>query len=265
MTVKDADELYSEKLDELDRIWWTMTSEQRAQVEGKLAADQGDCSHGVHGPCREWERMKRELDEARTENACRREDARLVEAEREHNIERAEKAMHEAARERDEARARARDPEDARHTQDLIEYLIDSDPASDGTSDPIDCARRIVESRDDAVGERDDARADRDEAEGKRDVAQQERDEALAQLVALREAALACAALSGLPQIVGAEQYDALDAALAATPSTLAGQVKARVLREAATLTGTMSMLRREQMYVAAWLRALADEAEKKI
>jgi len=37
------------------------------------------------------------------------------------------------------------------------------------------------------------------------------------------------------------------------------------MLREAATLTGTMSMLRREQMYVAAWLRALADEAEKKI
>jgi len=44
-----------------------------------------------------------------------------------------------------------------------------------------------------------------------------ERDEAREALVALREAALACAALSGLPQIVGAEQYDALDAALAAT------------------------------------------------
>jgi len=260
MTVKDADELYSEKLDELDRIWWTMTSEQRAQVEGKLAADQGDCSHGVHG--REWERMKRELDEARTENACRREDARLVEAEREHNIERAEKAMHEAARERDEARARARDPEDARHMQDLIEYLIDNDAASDGTSDPLDAARRIVESRDDAVDER---AAHAIFFSDERDQIECERDEARAALVALREAALACAALSGLPQIVGAEQYDALDAALAATPSTIAGQARARALREAATLTGTMSMLRREQMYVAAWLRALADEAEKKI
>ena len=100
-----------------------------------------------------------------------------------------------------------------------------------------------------------------------------ERDEAREALVALREAALACAALSGLPQIVGAEQYDALDAALAATPSTLAGQVKARVLREAADRMDAHGQdlvwdaFFREGFaeQVTAWLRALADEAEKKI
>jgi hypothetical protein len=103
--------------------------------------------------------------------------------------------------------------------------------------------------------------------------AERERDEAREALVALREAALACAALSGLPQIVGAEQYDALDAALAATPSTLAGQVKARVLREAADRMDAHGQdlvwdaFFREGFaeQVTAWLRALADEAEKKI
>lgn len=91
------------------------------------------------------------------------------------------------------------------------------------------------------------------------DVYREERDEAQAALVALREAERSAINDMGGPD--AAAHY----LTLAATPSALAGQVRARVLREAGAVamcgmeheTGCLACIRGRQLF------ALADEAER--
>lgn len=140
---------------------------------------------------------------------------------------------------------------------------------------------RVCQEKRDALRERDEAqetlarvRATRDaclataeEATRQTEEAIRQRDEAQAALVGLRQAAelFALAVHGGRPKY---SEGRALKAALATTPAALAGQVRARVLREAAGLLRPGEghgehMGWRCSEDARDWLRALADEAER--
>jgi len=117
--------------------------------------------------------------------------------------------------------------------------------------------------------ERDEARAQVMQAAKTRVQYQEERDEARALLAALREAALErdAAFPHATDDEAAAERgllaEAAYEAALAATPATLAGQVRARVLREAADMIEAEWSDKLPLHTFLRWLRAHADEAEK--
>lgn len=110
-------------------------------------------------------------------------------------------------------------------------------------------------------------------------VAESERDEAQAALVALREAAVMLVCEDGCLRhdydegredgCRDCDENEAVRRALAATPATLAGQFRAKVLREAADLVETTLRdytMRHAEVgggVAVGRLRALADEAEK--
>jgi hypothetical protein len=87
-------------------------------------------------------------------------------------------------------------------------------------------------------------------------------DEAQAALVALREAAQD--ALDHAPTAEGGTFHAALVemTRLAATPAALAGQVRARVLREAADTYDNEVDGQRDSTWVAEWLRDHAERAK---
>ena len=185
-----------------------------------------------------------------------------------------------------------RERDDARRSIACARYCLENDHGEaavraclDGMGMAPGIAEEYQSDLDRVTRERDEARETARRDADLRDDAEQQRNQAQAALVALREAArgvgYACAAAATWsddprPALL------ALDAAAAATPTTLAGQVRARVLRDIADSLdaeaampndGNVHTLRHvmfwermtpiEGRVVAAWLRALADEAEE--